>query len=175
MIDRLIDTGGDPIALLILDACVLIDYLKAEPALFGFITENVGPVHVVSTVYEEVTQLTSMQHMADLGIVLVEPEIEDAFEAMRMTGSTSFQDNICLLTAKRLGMTCVTNDKSLRNACSEYDVPIMWGLELLLLLVRSGGLDHNSAIEIGRQIHADNPRHISSWIIADFEKKLLAI
>ncbi len=72
------DTAPDPTPLLILDACVLIDYIKAEPALFEIIAESVGPVHVVSTVYEEVTQLTSLQHMADLGISLVEPEIEDA-------------------------------------------------------------------------------------------------
>ncbi len=89
-----------------------------------------------------------------------------------MRGSTSFQDNICLLTAKRHGMTCITNDKSLRKACSEHDVLIMWGLELLLGLVRSGGLDHKSALDIARQIHADNPRHISPKVIADFRKKL---
>ena len=166
------ETGRDPTPLLILDACVLIDFMKAEPSLFGIIVSNVGPVHVVSTVYEEVVQLTSLQHMADLGISLVEPEIEDAFEVERMRGSTSFQDNICLLTAKRLGMTCITNDKSLRKACSQHDVPIMWGLELLLQLVRAGGLDHKSAVEIGRQIHADNPRHISSKVVADFEKRL---
>ena len=166
------DAGRDPTPLLILDACVLIDYIKAEPGLFKIIAECIGPVHVVSTVYEEVVQLTSLQHMTDLGISLVEPEIEDAFEAERMTGRTSFQDNICLLTAKKLGMTCITNDKSLRTACSQHDVPIMWGLELLLQIVKSGGLDYRSAIEIGRQIHATNPRHISPKVIADFEKKL---
>ncbi len=166
------ETGRDPIPLLILDACVLIDYIKAEPALFGIIAGSVDPVHVVSTVYEEVVQLTSLQHMADLGISLVEPEIEDAFEATLMMGSTSFQDNICLLTAKRRDMTCVTNDRNLRKACSEQGVPIMWGLELLLELVRSGGIDHKSATEIGRRIHENNPRHIPPKVLADFEKKL---
>ena len=164
--------GRDPTPLLILDACVLIDYIKAEPGLFKIIAGCIGPVHVVSTVYEEVVQLTSLQHMADLGISLVEPEIDDGFEAEQMTGRTSFQDNICLLTAKRLGMICITNDRSLRTACSGHNVPIMWGLELLLQIVESGGLDYKSAIEIGRQIHANNPRHISPKVIADFEKKL---
>ena len=177
------DAGRDPTPLLILDACVLIDYIKAEPGLFKIIAGCIGPVHVVSTVYEEVVQLTSsvyeevvqltsLQQMADLGISLVEPEIDDGFEAEQMTGRTSFQDNICLLTAKRLGMICITNDRSLRTACFQHNVPIMWGLELLLQIVESGGLDYKSAIEIGRQIHANNPRHISPKVIADFEKKL---
>ena len=166
------DAGRDPTPLLILDACVLIDYIKAEPGLFKIIAGCIGPVHVVSTVYEEVVQLTSLQQMADLGISLVEPEIDDGFEAEQMTGRTSFQDNICLLTAKRLGMICITNDRSLRTACFQHNVPIMWGLELLLQIVESGGLDYKSAIEIGRQIHANNPRHISSKVIANFEKKL---
>ena len=161
--------------MLILDACVLIDYIKADPALFRVIAESVGAVNAVSTVYEEVDQFTSLQQMTDLGISIVEPEIEDAFEAERMKGPTSFQDNICLLTAKRLGMTCVTNDRSLRKTCSQQGVPIMWGLELLIQLVDSGGLDYKSALKIGRQIHIDNPRHISARVIADFEKKLLLI
>ena len=99
------DAGRDPTPLLILDACVLIDYIRAE----------------------------------------------------RMRGSTSFQDNICLLTAKRHGMTCITNDKSLRKACSENGVPIIWGLEPLLQLVRSGGLDHKSA-NVGESESAENGR-----------------
>ena len=168
------DAGQGSTALLILDSCVLIDYIKAEPALFSVIAGNVGPVHVATIVFEEVAQLTSLEHMEDLGITLIEPEIEDAFEAERMKGRTSFQDNICLLTAKKHNMTCVTNDKSLRKTCSKHDVPTMWGLELLLHVVRSGGLDHRSAVEIGRRIHASNPRHISLRVVTDFERKVLS-
>ena len=71
-------------------------------------------------------------------------------------------------------MTCVTNDKRLRKACSEQDVMMLWGLELLLQLVRSKGLDASSALGIARRIHADNPRHISQTVVADFEKKVFS-
>lgn len=58
------------------------------------------------------------------------------------------------------------------DACSEHEVPTIWGLELLLELVRSGGLDHKSVIDIARQIHTNNPRHISAKVLAEIEKKL---
>ena len=46
------------------------------------------------------------------------------------------------------------------------------GMGLLLELVRSVRLDHKGAVDIVRQIHADNPHHISTKVIVDFEKKL---
>ena len=157
---------------MIMDACVLIDFILAAPALFKLISKHVGPLPVVSVVFEEVTQIESTQHLADLGLILIEPEIVDAFEAERLKGKTSFQDNLCYLTAKRHSLICVTNDKKLRNQCKEDNIPILWGLQLILELHKANGLPANDALEMVKQMHKNNPRHITTKILKDFKSKL---
>lgn len=161
--------------LLIMDACVLIDYIKAEPELFKTISSSIGKLHVVSVIYEEVDQIESPDQLAKYGINLIEPEIEDAFLAAQLDGGTSFQDNLCYLTAKRHGFTCVSNDKQLRSLCTQSYVPTLWGLELILTLVKAKGISGAKAKKIGTLIQQNNPKHITRKILKDFISKLTSI
>ena len=87
--------------LMIMDACELIDYIKAERAMLELVVKHVRPLHVTSPVVDEVN------------------EIEDAYAAVSRSGPLSFEDWVCLLTAKRQGFTCITNDKNLRKFCKQ--------------------------------------------------------
>jgi len=100
---------------LILDACVLIDFVKADRSVWASITNQVGTIYVISPVVDEVLDIEDENELAELGIIIIEPETEDAFIASAGTGATSFQDRLCMLTAKRNGFTCVTNDTNLRK------------------------------------------------------------
>jgi len=153
-----------------MDACVLIDYIKADRYVLELIVKHIGPVHVVSPVVEEVNEVENEEELAELGLVIIEPELKHAFTAASTQNSLSFQDKLCLLTAKRHGFTCVTNDKSLRKQCSAAKIPLLWGLELLATLHKSGGISAKSAIDLARQIHCDNPRHITASILERFIK-----
>ncbi len=42
---------------LIVDACVLIDFMEADPSVLGVIARSVGPIHVPSPVLAEVHAL----------------------------------------------------------------------------------------------------------------------
>ena len=159
-----------PSMLMIMDACVLIDYLKTERSMFELFAKYIGPVHVVSQVIEEVQEIDSPEELIELGLIIVEPELEDAFAAASRIGPTSFQDKLCLLTAKRHGFTCVTNDKNLRKLCDQENVPYLWGLQLLAELHRAGGIPPDAAIAIAHQIHKTNPKHITIEIIERFTK-----
>ncbi len=99
---------------MIMDACVLIDYMNGEPDLFRLISSHIGPIYVVTAILEEVDCITSIADLEELGLIPLEVEVEDVFLAAEMIGPTSFQDNLCLLTAKRQNLTCITNDKNLR-------------------------------------------------------------
>lgn len=156
--------------LMIMDACVLIDYLKTERYVLELFAQYIGPVHVVSPVIEEVREIESAEELIELGLVIIEPELEDAFAAGSQIGPTSFQDKLCLLTAKRQGFTCVTNDKNLRKLCDQENVPYLWGLQLLVELHLSGGIPPDAAIAIAQQIHKTNPKHITAQIIERFTK-----
>ena len=157
---------------MIMDACVLIDYMNGEPDLFKLISSHIGPIYVTTPILEEVDSIDSIEELEDLGLLPIEPDIEDVFTAEEMDGQTSFQDNICFLTARRQSFTCVSNDTNLRRQCMNADVPILWGLELILDLTKVGGILKKEASRIARDIQKSNPRHITARILSDFEANL---
>ncbi len=163
---------ANPTRFMIMDACVLIDYMNGEPDLFKLISSHIGPIYVATPILEEVDSIDSIEELEDLGLLPIEPEIEDVFTAEEMDGQTSFQDNICFLTAKRQSFICVSNDTNLRRQCTNADVPILWGLELILDLTKAGGMLKKEASRIARDIQKSNPRHITTRILSDFEAKL---
>ena len=143
---------ANPIHHMIIDACVLIDFMKVEPDLFKLISRHIGPIYVDTSLLEEVYSIQSIEDLEDLGLIPIEPEIEDVFTAEEMDGQTSFQDNICFLTAKRQGFTCISNDKRLRKLCTDAAVSMFWGLELILSLTKAGGIHKKEAYRIAGDI-----------------------
>ncbi len=163
---------GKTTQLMIMDACVLIGFLNADRTVLHLISRYVGPVYVVSPVVEELRDINDPGELIELGLSVIEPEIEDAYIAAGNITSISFQDRLCLLTAQRHGLTCVTNDTSLRRHCKAEGVPLLWGLELLLALNTAGGISQNIAEQIAQSIHETNPRHITRTILKQFKEKL---
>ena len=151
-----------------MDACVLIDFIKTDPTVLRLIAEFVGPVHVVGAVVEEVNQIEKEEDLIEFGLIIVEPEIEDAYAAAGTSGPISFQDRLCLLTAKRYGFVCVTNDANLRTHCQKENVPLLWGLEILAELHKAGGISAKDAEELAQSIHESNPKHITAKIVRRF-------
>ena len=119
-----------PRKLMIMDACVLIDFIKAERAVLELVVKHIGPLHVTSPVVDEVNEIDDENELVALGLIIIEPEIEDAYTAGGRSGPLSFEDWLCLLTAKRHGFTCVTNDKNLRKLCKQEGVSLLWGSSL---------------------------------------------
>ena len=157
--------------LMIMDACVLIDFIKADRSVLELIVKHVGSLHVASPTIDEVNEIDDENELLELGLVIVEPEVADAYAAAAgRAGPTSFHDRLCMLVAKRYGFTCVTNDKNLRKLCQEEEVPLLWGLELLSRLHRSGGITMKSTLEIAGKIQKANPRHITPQILKRFQE-----
>jgi hypothetical protein len=154
--------------LMIMDACVLIDFLKSDPSVLQLIVNYVGPIYVISPIVDEVNDIEDENELLEYGLLIIEPEIEDAYSAASRSGPISFQDQLCLLTAKRFGFTCVTNDQTLRKSCEQNGVPLLWGLEILILLHKSGGINAKEAKIIALAIQNSNPRHITKKIISRF-------
>lgn len=113
--------------------------------------------------------IKSIDEFEDLGLIPIEPEIEDVFTAVKLDGQTSFQDNICLLTAKRQSLTCFSNGTNLSCQCADANVPILWGLELILDLTKVGGIRKKEASRIAKDIQKSNPKHITASILSDFD------
>ncbi|RMG00326.1 MAG: hypothetical protein D6741_07000, partial [Planctomycetota bacterium] len=133
------------------------------------IVKYVGPVHVITPIVEEICEIDDGAELLELGLLVMEPELDDAYAAASLSGPISFQDWLCLLTAKRHGFKCVTNDKSLRKLCRREGVPLLWGLEVLAELHKAGGIPGNDAESIAEAIRDSNPKHITSEIISKFK------
>jgi len=154
-----------------MDACVLIDFLKTDRSVLKLISEYVGPVYVIDPVVMEVHRhIENENELIELGIRITEPE--DGSLAVSLPGPTSFQDRLCFLTAKRDGLILVTNDTHLRKLCTTKGIPHLWGLQPLIELHCSKGISSQIAIEIARQIHVSNPRHITGQILGQFIERI---
>ena len=149
---------------LILDANILIDFYKCDKTIIKLICTYVGQLYLATPVLYEINEIGDSD-CAELGIIIVEPELEQVMLASEKKGSLSFQDNLCLILAKNHGWTCVTNDKPLRQMCESEGVTLIWGIELICILVESGGLPAKHARDIILGIKKMNPKYITDSIV----------
>lgn len=156
---------------LLLDANVLVDYLATDLEVLALVHAHVGPVHIVSTVLAEVDGLEA-EECERLGFRIVEPSLDQVAGADSGGGPLSFQDRTCLAVSRDAGWTCVTNDKALRRACEADGVDVLWGLELLLEVVRRGHLPVERASRVATMTHDQNPGHVGKGVLAEFHRKL---
>lgn len=155
----------------IADANVLIDYAKTSPAILGLVAKNVGPVYVAADVLEEVEQLDVAQCLA-IGLQVVEGNLAQLTEAAQRGGPLSFEDKLCLVMARDNGWACLSNDGPLREACKAQGVQVVWGLEIMLALVKEQHLTVAAAIEAAQAIHVVNPMFITAKVLTTFKKKV---
>ena len=158
--------------LLLMDANVLIDFCKADPTVLKIISDDIGRVHVPTPVLIEEVEDIQREDWTALGITAVEPSTEIALRAAKGRPGLSFHDLLCLLMAKEMGWTCVTNDARLRRECEAEEVSVLWGLELLAILVEQRVLTEKAAAELGGAIHVANPAFITQSVIERFRKRI---
>ena len=137
--------------ILLMDACVVLDYLKADRELFKLISENIGELYVPEEVVSEIKDVGGSEELKALGLKIIETNADDYCEAAlrSQSGPLSPVEHICFLTAQRNGFVCVTNDTRLRKKCERERVETMRGLQLILLLFERGGIDKQRALQIG--------------------------
>ncbi len=157
---------------LLADANVIIDFCKAERSMLTLISTHIGRIHVLTPVAaDEVVHLVEHEY-AELGMVLVEPELGHLLAAGQKQGRLSFNDRLCLIVARERGWTCLTNDVPLRRECEAQGVLVMWGLESLALLVENNKLAPGDAKAVATQIHFVNPLHINEAVIDRFLRRI---
>jgi rRNA-processing protein FCF1 len=158
---------------LISDANVLIDYAKSTPSVLRLISQHLQQLYVASPVLAEVHDFSAEQ-IVKLGIKIVEPSLEQLAEAgeLRQTKkSISGLDALCFVMARDHRWICLTNDKALRNHCTSSQVTCLWGLEIMIQLVRTGQITATRAYSIACNIQSKN-RYIKDETIERFREKL---
>jgi len=156
--------------LLLVDACVLIDYVNTSRDVLEKVSKHAGQVHVVSTIFREVTQI-GPEDVLHLGLQVIEPSLDALVWAGAKRGRLSFADRLALAVSKEHGFICVSNDKQLRDQCLREGVSVMWGLELLLKLVHSHAITKSKAEQVATAICRDN-RWLGTAVLDQFLAKV---
>ena len=157
--------------LLISDACVLIDYCKAEcHDIISLISRHYLPIKVPFPVLKEVNQLT-YDEAAKLGIGLLEVTLEQMREA-NTRGGPSQQDRLCFIAARDINGAVWSNDRQLRKICKEHGIQVYWGLEMLLIMIKLGHLKEKRARDAAIRIHKIDPHYITETVLNHFMKNL---
>lgn len=159
------------ISAIVSDADVLIDYVLTNKRILYLASTKLFRIYVPMPVFQEVKQL-SQREAKKLGLVLIEPTLDQSFEAMHAIPGISFQDKLCLGIAKQNNWSCLTNDKKLRRQCASEGIITVWGLELMLYLNKKGILTVKEAEKTARSIHEINSR-ITEKIVDHFMKELI--
>lgn len=164
---------------LLFDSCVILDFLHVDPELFSLVSQRLGQVCVARPLLTELESELDVDDVETLGLTIVEAEEADLFEVANrpkshsnpaddVWGPLSDYDVLCLLTARRFGHVCVTNDRNLRKACEAAGVAIKWGLQIVLDLLKEGAISRERARAIGEEVCKAN-----RWIKPDVLKSFL--
>jgi len=104
---------------------------------------------------------------------VIDESVEVLSLAAEERGPLSFEDRVCLVLARDNRWACVTNEKPLHRECERENVPSIWGLRLMIELVRAGQLTRETAMETARAIQAANPGYVTDEIMARFAVELM--
>jgi len=157
----------------IFDADVLIDYRDSDLTIVARFADYAKGCYIGRSAFGEVKRLTLTQANR-LNIEILTPDLEIVSESARLKGKLSAYDWETYFLAKKNNLTCVSNDMGLRRVCVTSGVPVMWGLQLMKVLVHAEMLPASQAIRVARKIGESNQR-IKAEIIAMFERQVLDI
>jgi rRNA-processing protein FCF1 len=162
---------SDRPAAVISDANVLIDYIQVERTLvLRLVSEHLFPIKLPRAILNEVNQLTQDQAEA-LGMEIIEETYKQLMEASVRGGPLSREDKLCYAIARDNNWAIWTSDKPLHKKCKTEDIPVYWGLQLMLELCQIGKLDPEYALEAAKEIKQVNER-ITKDIVRKFITKL---
>ncbi|MBN1523866.1 MAG: hypothetical protein JW904_05245 [Spirochaetales bacterium] len=152
--------------LAVCDANILIDYVTADEAIIKELCTYWKKVLVPDFVLHEV-KLISADKAEQLGLTIIETPLLDL---QRLPG-LSLQDSACLYFVRENHAVCLSNDVKLRAMCIKENVETVWGLEMLLFLVKEKQITKTRAKNIARGIHKINALIIID-VLSDFMEKM---
>lgn len=156
----------------VVDASVLIDYADTDPTILTLFCRHHGQICVLETMLEKEVDSLDAAECEKLGITVVRVETELLLEAGKRGGALSLHDWATLLVARAMNARCITNDKALRRECENAGISCVWGLEIMVELVRGQNLASGDATRVAENIQEINSRHISGELVDRFRQRL---
>lgn len=158
--------------ILVVDANVLIDYVRSEPEMLRLAATHIGSLLVPSPVALKVRRSWSEQDIELGGLQITVPTKEQFEEAADKPPNPAFDDWCCLIVARDCCGECVTNDSRLRRECTAAGVKVLYGMELLLELAHLKIITANDARRCAGLIQKTSPGFFHVKIMEEFDRRL---
>ncbi|MDA3927169.1 MAG: hypothetical protein PF904_21050 [Kiritimatiellae bacterium] len=157
----------DRVPAVISDANVLIDYISVERTkVLRLVAEHLFAIKIPRSILEEVNDLSEDQAEA-LGMEVIDGSLIQIQEASYRGGALSQPDKLCFVIARDNQWAIWTSDKPLHTKCEQENIPVYWGLELMIELTKRELITPEYAIETAERIEQVNQR-ISVGILNHF-------
>jgi hypothetical protein len=147
----------DSNTILLADANIIIDFIKADEDALRIICQSFEILVPRIIIQDEIKQL-SIEDAQKIGLKIADAELSQMIEANSGSLRVSFYDKICMILTRDNSWLCISNDKKLHSECDVHNVKIIWGLELLLLSVEKGILSKDRSILCFSRIQSINSR-----------------
>jgi hypothetical protein len=134
----------------LLDANVLIDFQHADLGVLELFARRVAPLRVLQPTVDEVEGV-SARTLKRMGLAVADRRQK-----------LSLQDALCVRACETGGCSCISNDKVVRSECSSRGVECIWGLHVLLYVIRAGGMRRTRAYRIAQAMSRANPAHLGA-------------
>ncbi len=149
---------------LLLDACVVSDILNVDVEIISLITQVLGAVYVPSVIVDELRRKFELDEIIKLGFEILEVSDEAQYAATVVKNQKKYRaltqnDCACLIMASQTNCSCVTNDFALQKACKDFNVAVLWELEVVLMLYERDGISYERA-----ERYLDKLKRISFYI-----------
>jgi predicted nucleic acid-binding protein len=155
----------------LLDANVLIDFQHADLGALELFAKRVAPLRVLQPTVDEVVGV-SARTLKRMGLKVVPMTTEEILAIADRRRKLSLQDALCVQACATGGYTCISNDRVVRSECSARGIACVWGLHVLLFVVRAGGMKRARAHRIAQAMARANPAHLGAEIMERFRKRL---
>jgi len=152
------------------DTNILIDYIVSNKYILSVSCEKLYKFIIPTPIFKEIKQLPQ-EEAINLGMEIYEPSLKQVIEANQRDGKLSFYDKLCFVVARDKKCICATNDKVLKNYCTNNNVDTIWGLEIMLRLYENNFLEKKTAVETARDIHKSN-KLITKEVLETFIAKI---
>ena len=152
------------------DAGSLLDIVEADPSIIQLVAAHLGDLRIPAPALLKIDNAKAYE-IQRLGVSVHECTTEDLLEAAPNNLSLSFEERLCLITARDEKWTLVTHDLVLKRICDSDDVTSVCALDLLLQLLKGAHISQMTANHIASKLRRVNPKfmtqeRVDSYIIA---------
>jgi hypothetical protein len=146
--------------LFVADAGSLLDIAEADPSLIQLVTTHVGDLRIPVPALVKINNAKARE-IQRLGVSIHECTTENLIEAGPNRLNLSFEERLCLITARDEKWTLVTHDLVLKRACDADGLTSACALDLLLQLLKGAHIGGETAKNIACNLRRLNPKFMT--------------